>query len=422
MKAYLYLIVAFFCLSANGSILTQDEIVYDDHVYMDHIRSVQFSIDGLPTSVPIVDLYGSGNLRLEFDDILGGDRDYTYRLIHCDRNWNPSDLMESDYIDGFNDEDIRTFDYSVGTRTDYTHYQLQLPNNDVTWRISGNYILLVTDDDSDELALSRRFMVTDQKVSIDLDIRRAMTTNLSLTHQELFFEINNKNFPIPNPQRELSVTLMQNGRWDLAIENITPVFTSGDRIIFDRTKRLSFPAFNQFRGIDIRSLRTRGLGISGIEISEDGALFVVEIDERRYGQILTNLSDLNGNFIIETVEYNQDDVRSDYVDVSWALESLQPILDASVYVVGKFCDWQPKEEYRLQYDATEGLYIGEGMLKQGYYDYQFMVEYDDGERDYTYFEGSHYATENDYQVLVYYRPLTGRYDQLIGVTSPKSNF
>ena len=113
----------------------QDEIIYEDHVYLDHIRAVKFHHTRLITSQPIIDLNSNGQLLLTFDDILGGDREYIYRIMHCDKDWNPSDLTEMDYLTGFNDEEIRDFQYSRGTKIDYTNYQLAIPNNDTGWRI-----------------------------------------------------------------------------------------------------------------------------------------------------------------------------------------------------------------------------------------------------------------------------------------------
>ena len=422
MQRFKLTTLAFCSLMAMFSLEGQDELKYEDHIYLDHIKSVQLTHRGLSTSLPIVDLGSSATLRLSFDDILGGDREYTYRLIHCDKDWQPSDLDESQYLDGFNDEEIREYDYSIGTRIDYTNYTLQLPNDDVRWRISGNYLLIVRDNESDELAFSRRFMVAEKQVIIDVEIKRALLASKSLTHQELLLSINNRNFPISNPQREIFVSAIQNGRWDIAQENIMPQFVIGDQIEFNRAERISFPAFNEFRGVDLRSLRARGFGVRNIEVTEEGIRMVIEKDRKRQGIIYSNVDDLNGNYIIQSLEYSQDHIRSDYIETSFAIENRDIILDGDVYLVGKFTDWKPTEEFRLKYDYDLQLYYGGGLLKQGYYDYQYVVLYDDETYDPGYFEGSNFATANNYTVLVYYRSLTGRYDRLIGVSSLFSEF
>ena len=233
------------------------------------------------TSQPIKDLNSRGTLRLSFDDILGGDRDYTYRIIHCNKDWQPSDLTEMDYLDGFNDERIQDYEYSVGTKYDYTNYQLILPNDDLDWRLSGNYLLIVTDDDSNEIALTRRFMVAEKKISIGVRLDRARSASKVLKNQELELTVDNQNYPISNPQNEVFVTILQNGRWDNALTNIQPRFVLGDVINFDQTLRPSFPGYSEFRGVDLRTINTRGYGVYSIDVYEDEIDVLLGLDQRR---------------------------------------------------------------------------------------------------------------------------------------------
>jgi hypothetical protein len=54
------------------------------------------------------------------------------------------------------------------------------------------------------------------------------------------------------------------------------------------------------------------------------------------------------------------------------------------------------------------------------YDYHYVWVNAHGERDLNIFEGSHVETENNYQILVYYRKPGGRWDELIGFTQLNS--
>ena len=416
-----YLFLVIWIMSASSSIMGQD-LQYEDYVYLDHIRSVQFHHRGLPTSYPIVDLGTSGRLRLAFDDILGGDRDYSYRIVHCDKDWHPSILDESEYMDGFNNEEINYFEYSRGTRTNYTHYELSLPNDDVQWRISGNYLLVVTDDESEELALSRRFMVVENKVFVIANLDQALKAGEAFTNQEIELTINDERLPIGNPQRELYLTVLQNGRWDNAQTNIQPKFSIGHDIHFDRTSRIGFKGYNEFRGIDLRSLRTRGYGVNSVDVTDTEIIMVSELAKKRSRQIYSNYNDINGSYIIESKEYREDDIRSDYIRTFFAIESTNMLIDGQVYVVGKFTDWKLLPEWRMDYDFDKQYYYTDGLLKQGFYDFQFVVHRDDETIDIEHFEGSHYATNNSYNLLIYYRGLTGRYDRIIGAESLKSDF
>lgn len=416
MKYLMIICSMIMALSVNAQ-----DIVYDNYVYLDHIKSVKFHHSSLATSEPIIDLNSNGRLLLTFDDMLGGDRDYTYRIVHCDKDWNPStEISEMDYLVGFNDEEIRDYEYSNGTKVDYTNYQLAIPNDDIGWSLSGNYLLIVTDDDSDELALTRRFMVSDRKVTIGSKIIRSTQLNRMLYDQEIEMFIDNKNYPIGNPQSELFITILQNGRWDNAYTNVQPRVASGNKITFDRTARFTFPGYNQFRGADLRAFRSRGLGVYSIDIYEDEINILLDIDIPRGNVLYQNYEDINGDFVIETSEYSDDRIRSEYVNTYFTLESKDRVYDGDVYVIGAFTNWQADDDFRLEYDVKRKVYRGSSLMKQGYYDYQYMVKYDDGSTDCEYFEGSHYATRNQYHILVYQRSFNERYDELISVSSFES--
>ena len=65
----------FSCLSLWGCLLPgafcQDEnLRYDDWVYLDNLRTVQLFVEGEPASYPIVEV-GSNVLELAFDDVEG---------------------------------------------------------------------------------------------------------------------------------------------------------------------------------------------------------------------------------------------------------------------------------------------------------------------------------------------------------------
>jgi len=62
-------------------------------------------------------------------------------------------------------------------------------------------------------------------------------------------------------------------------------------------------------------------------------------------------------------------------------------------------------------------------LKQGSYNYQYLYRPSSGGAPTLLrTEGSYWQTENEYQIYVYYRPVGGRYDQLIGFSELKTAF
>ena len=64
----------------------------------------------------------------------------------------------------------------------------------------------------------------------------------------------------------------------------------------------------------------------------------------------------------------------------------------------------------MEYDDVNREYHAALLLKQGYYSYEFVQQ--DALTART--MGSFFETENEYQVLVYYREQGARYDRLAG--------
>ena len=60
------------------------------------------------------------------------------------------------------------------------------------------------------------------------------------------------------------------------------------------------------------------------------------------------------------------------------------------------------------------------MMKQGFYNYKYVVERADGTLEPNYVSGNFHFTENNYLILVYYRNFGDLYDSIIGIGSVNS--
>jgi len=414
------ILLFFLILFSLLRLFSQDDINYTNDIYLDYIESVKFHHAGLFTSMPIIDLGSNGKLILSFDDLEAGDKDFIYKIIHCDKHWQPTDLDEYDYINGFNGEEIEDISYSIGTYQNYTHYRLSLPNDDLEWTISGNYILAVYEDEYDTVpAITRRFMVVEPLVSVLAQVDQPMNVSKIRSHQEIDFKINFEDFRIVNPMNEIEVTILQNNRWDTAMNGIKPKFISGQNINFNYVDQINFPGGKEFRIVDLRSTRFRGTGVHSIEKNPNGIDMLVQLDQNRYYKNYHTYDDINGQFIIETADDRNHNLQSEYMNVYFALKS-KPILDGDVYIVGSFSDWKITEKYRLEYDSFREIYSKDVRLKQGFYDYVYAIKNSENEVDFTSLEGNSFETENDYTVLAYLSEFGSRYDRLIGVASLNS--
>lgn len=399
-----------------------DNIILEDYVYVTNIKSVTFHPTGNLLEPPVVYLGNSQRLRISFDDMDNIQKDYTYEIRHCNKDWTEfSNLERLEYLDGFIDEEIDQSDYSINTFVPYINYDMYLPNDDLTWLLSGNYLLIVyegADVDDRIPVITRRFMVVDKKVNVLKKNRRPLDVTKLRTHFEFDLFVNNEDFPIIDPRSSVFVTVLQNYRWDTALQNLQPKFNVGDQMTIDNTGLISFPAYKEFRPVDIRSLDYTGNGINSIELKEYGTDVLLDLGKPRVDAYYLTVPDANGRFVIQNKDVGSDRLQGDYANVIFTLES--PKMEQEVYVTGGFTDWKPDEMYRMRYYDQREVYVAEIQLKQGYYDYFFAVE-ENGKLDPAVIEGSWADTANMYQILVYIREPADRYDRLIGYYTFDSN-
>lgn len=388
-----------------------------------NICSVQLNLSGAPLSQPIVNLKtGMGALVLHFDHIGDQLKDYKYTIVHCNSDWKPSDLNDNEYIDGFTDDRITNIQNSFNTITAYTHYTLGLPNRNMRWARSGNYLLKVFDaDDNDRLVIVRRFMVVEPLWRIDAEFVRTTQVDKLDTHHEIDFTVIPKGARVSMPQNDVKAFVLQNGRWDNALGPLKPFITRGDDLVYDYQDVIVFPAGKEFRFFDMRSFDFRGEFVRSIVERPTHFEVTLQPDESRFDRPVIFRPDSDGRYVIDNQNINQNLLQCDYALVLFSIKQNQPLDDAEVYVFGELSDWQLKPEFRMQYDHDAKVYWCEAWLKQGHYNYQYIVlDQKTSKPDLDGFEGNWFATGNQYTILVYFRPFGARYDRLMGAVTLNS--
>ncbi len=388
----------------------------EDNIVNKNIKSLQVYRDGWKLSYPIIELNGDVKLVFSFDEISPDVKNYSYHVVHCDADWNPTPLSTFEYIDGPLYEQINQYDFSFNTYTSYIHYELKLPNDDLSFKISGNYAIIVYDNfDEEDIVFTKRFMVVEKLVNIEASIKRPSLTEYRNTHQEVDFTIAYGSLNIEDPFNDISVFILQNGRWDNAIDDLKPLFTRQNVLDYDYQKENLFPGGNEFRWFDIKSLRYQSPYIKSVKFESN--IHNVELfpDEIKANKGYFFDDDLNGKFYIEIQEEKNDDTDADYVWVNFSLPMKSPLFEEDIYISGALTNWNYTEENKMDYDPVKKQYTLQLLLKQGYYNYQYgIVKRGANKAEMGNIEGNHYETDNDYIFLVYHHAITSRYDRIIG--------
>jgi hypothetical protein len=382
------------------------------------IKSVRFHKLGEPFSYPIIALNSNQQLTLSFDETGTTIRDYYYTVELCNQNWEPAGLMKTEYYRGKERLLIEDFRRSFNTTFDYVHYQLIFPQNQNNVLLSGNYLLKVYQNyDDEDPVIVRRFMVSEQKIKIEADVTYTMQSSGRGHFQEIDFEVFHPGTNIRDPGNEVRAVVMQNRRTDNMITHLKPIFFGDDRMDFQYNGQVTFEGGNEFRWIDLRSFRFQSDHVKDINFRDPFYHVEVFPDQSRAGDPYHYHRDYNGRYYIDVQEEQEPAVSADYAFVHFSLKWPPPSGTREVYLLGGISNWQCNESNQMTYDYEQEKYTLTLLLKQGYYNYQYLVkEKSSHQGSLMPVEGSFGRTENDYLIMIYYRPAGGRYDRLLGTT------
>ncbi|QHI38529.1 hypothetical protein IMCC3317_39220 [Kordia antarctica] len=358
-------------------------------------------------------------LKVTFDDVNGDEADYYYKIVHCNYDWTPSNLAKAQYLKGFDNQRIINYENSFNTLQLYSNYRLTIPNRLTTLLLTGNYMLSIYNDE-DELMFSRKFIVFQNDVNVGAAVHRTRDLSTIQQNQLIQFEINSPNLLLRNPEREVKVAILQNYQWNTAITNIKPQYTLGSKLMYRYNTETSFPGGNEFYNFDNKEIRGGNISIRTFELKDIYHNFL-HVDATRASEPYTFYPDINGNFVVNTIQGDDPSIEADYAMIHFSLANYMTLENSKVYVYGRFNNYALTEENQLLYNSETDLYEAAILLKQGFYNYKYVVVNGKNEIESSKISGSNFETENDYLIIVYFRKFGETYDSIIGIGTTNSS-
>ena len=283
-------------------------------------RTLKTEVEDNFMSPPVIRLGTNDRILVKFDEI-GEDNSYLeYRLIHCDADWQPSRLIESEYLEGFNSVRIEDYAYSTATFVHYVNYLIAFPNEELQIKHSGNYLLQVYDPERpEETLLQTRFQVTENRARIEGNVTSRTDMGHNTYWQQLAFEIDCQGIGEFNPYQDIIVYVTQNNREATKRRIMTPLRVSGCKIIYEHLNDLVFGASNEYRRFESVSNSFPGMRVDSLRYMGSNYHVWLKVDEPRQSASYNYDQTQHGRFLVREYNSTDSDIGADYITVHFLL-------------------------------------------------------------------------------------------------------
>ena len=377
----------------------------------DFIKTIKFKSNTTQGQLPILEL--GEPLVLEFDALNANEEDFYYVIEHFNFDWTPSVLAKAEYLRGFDNQRILEYYNSFNTYQVYSHYKLQIPNIQTRGLLkSGNYMISIYDE-YDELMFSRKFMIYEDLVNVGVRVKRSRDVTVIDEKQSVDLVVATNSINFNNPLETIKTLIIQNNNLNTSISDLKPQYTLGNELIYKYDTESAFWGGNEYLWFENKDVRTSNVGVQFIDLKDIYQSYLYP-NIARAGRPYTYNPDLNGNFQVTAAERLNTDIEADYTMVHFSLLN-EELKDKDIHVYGNFNAFAIEPLTKMEYNPESGKYEVSFRLKQGFYNYKYVVvDKDTGELDEGAISGNYWQTENNYKALVYYRDLGARFDKLIG--------
>lgn len=337
------------------------------------IRTIQLYRGDDERSLPVVSLGGDDALTLEFDLMAREGRPLSVYFQHADRTWR-RDLSPSRALESFQDDRLVDYESSRGTELPYVHYHYRFPNDDIRFRVSGNYVLRVTERGRrDSVLFEQPFFVAEEKGGLGLQGESIVVPGQRQPSVR----------PIARfrPPTEIqgdpfghTACFVRNGRLaDTRCEE-RPLLVRQPELEFELSREHAYAPSAAEYELDLSTLRTTSQ-ITRVDRSQSPFRVTLDADYARF-EGRDSAPAANSQTIVRAALAGVANpaVQAEYVETTFAFvpSGAQPY-SRPFSVAGSFSSMDPARGVTMEWRPARERYEGSVLLKQGRHQYFYST-------------------------------------------------
>lgn len=420
MRKILTLVLCLVSVTRMAAMSQDDFSDTRTQIFDNSFKTLKISVADDFMSPTIIALNSENQILISFDE-LTSDRSYLcYSIYHCNADWKPSDLLDSEYIDSFNKADVTDVAFSRTTFEQYVNYHILLPNADMQPLISGNYLVRVYREDvPEDVLLQARFSISDDIVPIEAYALTHTDRGSNGDLQQVEFNLGKRNLTNIDPYSELLISVEQNGDPYTATFTSQPLRVETDKVVYAHNTDLIFHSGNEWRRFETTRADYPGLHTDSTRYNGKRYAAWLTPDEGRADKEYLYDETQFGRYMVREYNSNDSDTGADYIDTHFTLD-FPRVMNARIFIDAEFTGHILSEQYELCYNSDKHYYSAVIPLKQGSYNYRYVAVATDadgsikGSPTPELLEGNKAETINEYCIRVYLRRHSSRADRLVG--------
>lgn len=373
------------------------------------IYSVELFPNGRPNAAPFLELNSNDQLTLRFESLGFDSHSFQISFTHHNPDWSKSGLSPDQYFIGFDQHDIPGGILSRTTQPYYRSYPYTFPNQNVRFRVSGNYMLHVHNRDTGELEFSLPFFVYENEGSVasSTETLRSARYQLRLMHRP----VSRYSLPdfVDQPQFDLSFYYSQNQFWGQMTEAQELDFSDPNQAQFELSSNRPFVGDYEFRVLNLNNVDQLSRSVLDIDKTSEPWKVVLRDEAEGFTRPVSI-----GSPQLYGPEHS---MNRNYLDVRFSLDAGDYQNDGQeIYLVGDFNSWKLNTQYRMTFDENIGRWVQSVIMKEGTYRYKYVLV-DNNRVDDLAFDTLFPENRQEYHAFVYFRDINQFYHRLLQVNT-----